>query len=220
MTSQKTRIIIIEDHDIFRMGLCELINNEDDLEVCGEAADVEEAWKKISALKPDMAIVDISLKNGSGIDLIERIKNFDKNILILVLSMHDESLYAERALLAGAKGYIMKQETSDSVILAVRQVLAGKIYVSDKYKETILDTFAGRSTSINRFPLERLTNRELEVFNFIGQGLTTKDIAQKLNLGTKTIGTYRERIKDKLNLKNANELIKHAVHWVSNQKVQ
>ncbi len=219
MTPQ-TKIVIIEDHDIFRMGLCELINNEEDLVVCGEAADVDEAWEKIRDLKPDMAIVDISLKNRSGIDLIEQIKKFDKKILVLVLSMHDESLYAERALLAGAKGYIMKQETSDSVILAVRQVLKGKIYVSEKYKETILDTFAGRSTGANRFPLERLTNRELEVFNFIGQGLTTKDIAQKLSLGVKTIGTYRERIKDKLNLKNANELIKHAVHWVSHQKVQ
>ncbi|MBU3915364.1 response regulator transcription factor [bacterium] len=219
MTSQKTKILIIEDHDIFRMGLCELINNEEDLIVCGEAAEVDEAWEKVRDLKPDMAIIDISLKNGNGIDLIERIKNYDKTILVLVLSMHDESLYAERSLLAGAKGYIMKQETSDSVILAVRQVLDGKIYVSEKYKETILDTFASRSSGVNRFPLERLTNRELEVFNFIGQGLTTKDIAQKLNLGAKTIGTYRERIKDKLNIKNANELIKQAVYWVSNQKV-
>ncbi len=212
--------MIVEDHHIFRMGLGELINQEDDLIVCGEAEDIKSAWEKIQELHPDMVIVDITLKDGQGLELIERISQYDEEILILVLSMHEESLYAERSLLAGARGYIMKQETSESVINAIRQVLEGKVYVSERYMSAILDSLISKNSGEKRFPINTLTNRELEVFTYIGQGLTTKDIATKLDLGTKTIGTYRERIKEKLDLKNANELIKHAVHWITTQKSQ
>jgi len=190
---------------------------EDNLEVCGEADEVGPAWEQIREVNPDMVIVDISLKDGNGLDLVEKIHGYDENLPILVLSMHDEALYAERALKAGAKGYIMKEETTGSVICAIQSVLARKIYVSETIISSVLNTLRGRAGLATKFPVEALTNRELEVFSYIGQGMTTKQIAGKLNLGTKTIGTYRERIKEKLDLKNANELIKHAVHWVANQ---
>ncbi|MBU3918027.1 response regulator transcription factor [bacterium] len=213
----KTRILIVEDHDIFRMGLIELINLEKDLTVCGECNNVEGSWKMVNELNPDLVLVDISLKESNGLELIKKINSERKNLPVLVLSMHDEALYAERSLLAGARGYIMKQETSASVINAIRSVLEGKIYVSEKITINILNFVARKSSTSNKLPVESLTNRELEVFSYIGQGITTKEIAQKLFLSVKTIGTYRERIKQKLNLKNVNELIQQASHWVSTQ---
>lgn len=211
----KSKIFVVEDHHIFRFGLCELIALENNLEVCGEAEDVDSAWKQIQEIQPDMVIVDISLKQGNGLELVEKIHGFDEDLPILVLSMHDESLYAERSLKAGAKGYIMKEETTGSVINAIQAVLNDKIYVSESMMNNVLNTLLGKPGQTVKFPVETLTNRELEVFSYIGRGMTTKQIAGRLNLGAKTIGTYRERIKDKLGLKNANELIKHAVYWVN-----
>jgi DNA-binding NarL/FixJ family response regulator len=213
----KTKIFVVEDHHIFRFGLCELISLEEDLEVCGEADAVDNAWNQIQSLKPDMVIVDISLKDGNGLDLVERIHDFDYRLPVLVLSMHDEALYAERSLKVGARGYIMKEETAGLVIKAIYSVLNDKIYVSESVMSNMLSTMLGKQNNPTRFPVETLTNRELEVFSYIGQGLTTKQIAGRLHLGAKTIGTYRERIKEKLKLKNANELIKHAVYWVANR---
>lgn len=211
----KTKILIVEDHHIFRMGLCELINHQPDLTVCGEADNAEDAWRLMQQLRPDMVVIDISLKNSNGIGLIEKIAEYDKNVLMLVLSMHDEGLYAERAIMAGAKAYIMKQESSATVIQAIRTVLSGKLYLSAKQMNNMLGSLRGEAQPSRNTPIAVLTQRECEVFRYIGQGLSTKDIAEKLDLAPKTVGTYRERIKEKLNLKNANELITQAARWVA-----
>ena len=209
----RTRILVVEDHPVFIFGLKELIHQEPDLEVCGEAETVTEAWTKIEALAPDMVIVDISLKGRSGIELIQDLRRHRPELPVLVLSMHEESLFGERALTAGARGYIMKEEASDSIVQAVRCVLRGEIYASQTLMRAIVNRMANRSGP-DASPVTKLTNRELEVFSAIGLGLTTKQIASKLNLSMKTIGTYRERIKEKLGLKNAAELMRFAVRWV------
>lgn len=210
---KKQRILLVEDHPIFKLGLSELINQEADLEVCGGAESVAEAWKAIDRLRPDLIVADISLKGSDGIDLVKEVSRHHKGLPVLILSMHDEFLYAERALHAGARGYIMKQEAMESVVTAIRQVLAGKIYLNDGVKEHILAGLSEHHHDPDKSPMERLTDRELEVFRLIGRGFSTREIAAKLNLSIKTIGTYRERIKQKLNLKHANELVRHAVHW-------
>jgi DNA-binding NarL/FixJ family response regulator len=209
----KKKILVVEDHPIFRLGISELINQEDDLEVCGDAENVSRALVEIERLNPDLIVVDISLKNSDGIDLVKELNARKKGLPVLILSMHDEFLYAERALRAGARGYIMKQEAMESVVTAIRQVLAGKIYFNDRVKEYILTQLSGGSGSADKAPITRLTDRELEVFRMIGRGFGTREIAGKLNLSIKTIGTYRERIKEKLGLKTATELVRHAVHW-------
>ena len=213
MTPPKKKILVVEDHPIFRLGLRELINQEADLVVCGEAQDAHAGWQAVQDLAPDLVIADITLEDGDGIELTKRIKRHFRNLPVLILSMHDEFLYAERALHAGARGYIMKQEAMASVVTAARQVLAGKIYLNDRMKEHILANLSLSRQDRDLAPMARLTDRELEVFSLIGQGLSTRDIAERLNLSVKTIGTHRERIKVKLRLKNANELLRHAVNW-------
>lgn len=219
-TNQKRKIMLVEDHPIFRLGLRELINQENDLAVCGEAEDKVRAWNEIQRIKPDLVVLDISLKDGDGISLIRDIaKNF-RNMPVLVVSMHDESIFAERSLIAGAKGYINKRETSVSIIEAIHCLLKGKVFVSEHIKEEILHHLVGGIDSYTKFPIERLTDRELEVFQLIGKGCSTNEIAVKLNLSVKTIGTYRERIKEKLHLKHASELIRHALLWVENEQIE
>jgi DNA-binding NarL/FixJ family response regulator len=215
----KIRIMVVEDHQVFRMGLRELINQESDLIVCGEADDADKAWDQIRSLEPDMAIIDISLKGRDGIGLVRDIRRDYKDMPVLVLSMHDESRFAERSLLAGARGYIMKRETSGSIVEAIRSVLAGKIYLSEKIKEEILGRFVSGYHTYDKSPVDRLTDRELEVFRLLGCGLSTNEVAQKLNISAKTVGTYRERIKEKLNLKRASELIRHAMLWIENEEI-
>ena len=217
-SNQKHRILIVDDHPIFRHGLMQLLSQEDDLEVCGEAEDYHGAMKAAAALKPDMIIVDITLKDMSGIDLIKEIHKIDKGIPMLVISMHDESLYAERAFRAGARGYIMKQEASESVVQAICQVLKGGLYASSKVTENILTRFIEGPKEPSASPLQALTDREIEVFQLIGEGLSISEIGHRLNLSVKTIGTYRERIKEKLNLKNATELLRHALNWVEKER--
>jgi len=217
VNSKPTRILLIEDHPIFIVGLKELINQEADLEVCGEASDITEAWRQFQTLQPDMVIVDIGLKGRNGIELIRDINKENASLPVLVLSMHEESLYAERALAAGARGYIMKQETSSSIVQAIRCVLGGEIYAGPNLMRTILGRIANQPNP-NIPQMEKLTDRELEVLEAIGEGLTTKQIAAKLNLSSKTIGTYRERIKEKLGLQNAFELIHQAVRWIEQKK--
>jgi DNA-binding NarL/FixJ family response regulator len=209
----KKKILVIEDHPIFRLGLSELINQEPDLQVCGEAKDAATAWHTIERLQPDLIIADITLENSDGIELTKEIHKRYRHIPVLILSMHDEFLYAERALHAGARGYIMKQEAMGSVVEAIHQVLEGKLYLSDQVKEHILTHLAASPSAGPRSPIERLTDRELEIFRLIGKGLSTRDIADKLYLSVKTVGTHRERIKSKFNLKSANELVRYAVHW-------
>ncbi len=211
--TEKKKILIVDDHPIFRWGLGELLNQADDLMVCGEAEDVSQAYQAIEKLDPDLVIADITLHNSDGIEMVKEIKRRFAGMPVLVLSMHDEFLYAQRALRAGAQGYIMKQEAMDSVVVAIRQVLEGKIYLNDCVKEHILMQMADRPQAVDKSPLERLTDRELEVFRLVGMGLRTREIAEKLNLSIKTIGTHREHIKDKLGLKHANELVRCAVHW-------
>jgi DNA-binding NarL/FixJ family response regulator len=212
----KCKILIVDDHPIFCLGMSELINQESDMAVCGSADTVGKAWVAIRDLKPDLVIVDISLKHSSGIDLVKEIHNERQDLPVLVLSMHDESLYAERALLSGARGYIMKQEATKSVVHAIRHVLSGKIYASEEIKEKMFMRKVAPRDIKNPSPLDNLTTRELEVFQLIGLGLSTKEISDRLNIAMKTVGTYRERIKEKLELKHATELVKFAVHWAKN----
>ncbi|MBF0202047.1 MAG: response regulator transcription factor [Desulfamplus sp.] len=209
----KKKIMLVEDHPIFRLGLSALIDQEDDLAACGKSKDVEPAIKEMEELQPDLVIVDISLKNSDGIDLVKYIKKGNRDIPVLVLSMHDEYLYAQRSLHAGARGYIMKEEAMESVVSAIHCVLEGKIYLNDAVKEHILSNISDTSSVQARSPLDRLTDRELQVFKMIGKGFSSREIAGKLFLSIKTIGTYRERIKEKLGLKNASELTRCAVHF-------
>ena len=210
----KNRVFIVEDHPIFSMGMSELINQEEDLEVCGNADNISSALKAIEQLHPDLIIVDLALKGCQGIDLIKEVEKGKKEIPMLVLSMHDEAIHAERCILAGAKGYIMKQEASESVIEALRHILAGNIYVSSKIMNKMVNKLTGKPGSADISATNRLTNRELEVLTLIGKGLSAGEIAETLHVSPKTIGTYRERLKDKLELKHGAELVRYAVLWV------
>ncbi len=214
MASQKkSKVLIIDDHPIFCLGMTELINKEPDLVVCGAIESMKKACEAIAQLKPDLLIIDISLKDGNGLDLVQEVKKEYQGLPMLVLSMYDESLYAERALLAGAFGYIMKQEAIPKVVEAIRHVLKGDIYASSAVKEKVFKRLTNHASADSKSPLDALTNRELEVLRLIGQGYSTKEIADRLHLSIKTIGTYRENLKEKLKLKHFTGLVKFAVHW-------
>jgi len=206
-------ILIVEDHPIFRMGMKEMIDHEPDMGVCGEAEDVNTALELVLSCRPHLAVVDLSLKESSGMDLVKEIHEHHAYCSTLVLSMHDEALHAERCLMAGAKGYIMKQEASDSVVTAIREIMAGHIHVSPKIMSRLLNVLRKQPGPAGS-PLERISDRELEIFRLIGKGMTSKQIAMQLNISIKTVGTYRERIKEKLCLENAGELVRFAVIWV------
>ncbi len=211
----KSRILIVDDHPIVRQGLAKLINRENDLVVCGQAEDAYYAMRAVRTLKPDMVIVDISLGDTNGIELIKDIKVTEPEIPVLVLSMHDEALYTERALRAGAKGYIMKHEGTEELIAAIRTVLKGQLYVSDKMASRILRKLVSRRPNEGVSPLDKLSDRELEVFLLIGKGHKTRQISEQLHLSVKTVETYRSHIKEKLNFTDATELLQHAIQWVS-----
>jgi DNA-binding NarL/FixJ family response regulator len=202
---------VIDDHPIVRERLAELINQESDLVVCGEAEDSHQARKAVAELQPDIAIVDITLKDTYGIELIKEFKDRYPTLPMLVLSMHDESLYAERALRAGARGYLTKQEATKKVIDAIRRVLAGEIYASEKLAATILQKVAGRKTAGGGSPTDVLTDRELEVFQLLGQGKTVKEIANSLFVSAKTVEAHREHIKQKMKFKSSAELLRYAI---------
>jgi DNA-binding NarL/FixJ family response regulator len=209
----KSRILLVDDHPIVRQGLAEMIDHEKDLAVCGTAEDLHQALEQINTLKPDLVVLDISLKGSNGIEVLKNIKVRYPKLLVLMLSMHDESLYAVRALRAGAAGYIMKQEATEKVLTAIRQVLRGEIYLSEKMEKKMMQQLVGGRTARTGSPLEDLSDRELEVFNLIGQGHGTRQIAEQLHLSIKTIESHRAHIKEKLNLKNATELVQHAIQW-------
>jgi len=215
--SPRARIMIVDDHPIFRKGLAQLVNEELDMEVCGEAEDVPEAKKLLAKLGPDMVIVDLSLKGASGLELIKYIHELLPASPILVLSMHDEAVYAERALKSGARGYIMKQEMTGKVVTAVRQVLGGKMFFSDAIIENILGRVAVNEEKVPKDPVSTLSDRELEVFTLIGRGMGRQEMARVLNVSIKTIGSYREKIKEKLNIKTSPELARRAVEWVQSR---
>ena len=211
---KKIRVIIVDDHAVVREGLALLINREPNLEVCGEAADMGEALQLFFGLKPDVVITDISLQKDSGLELIKELIGRDKLIKILVWSMHEEELYAERALRAGAKGFVNKSVPASTLIQAISKVASGKVYLSPSMTERMLTRQVGGNTVTTDSPMELLSDRELDVFERIGRGEPSRTIAENLHLSVKTIDTYREHIKKKLNLKNAAELTKHAVQWV------
>jgi len=213
----KSNILIVDDHPIVRQGLAELVNQEADLAVCGQAEDAHQAMKTVKELKPDMAIVDISLKETSGMELIKDLNSQYPNLPILALSMHDESLYAERALRAGARGYIMKDEATEKVIMAIHKILSGEIYISDKMAAKMMRKLVGSSTEVNTSPVERLSDRELEVFQLIGKGFGTRQISERLFLSIKTIETYRAHIKEKLHFADSAELLQYAIQWVNSR---
>jgi DNA-binding NarL/FixJ family response regulator len=205
------RVLIVDDHPIVRQGLTQLIAQASDLEVCGEASDAAAAVVAIDELAPDVAIVDLMLKESSGIELIKDIKSRRRDVRILVISMHDEAVYAERALRAGAHGYIMKEEATHKVLTALRRVLAGDVYVSTEMVGRILRRMVGGGPGDG---IDRLSDRELEVFQWIGRGLSVGDIAEKLKVSPKTIESYRTHIKEKLGLASANDVLRIAVSWL------
>jgi DNA-binding NarL/FixJ family response regulator len=213
-TRETAKVLIVDDHPAVREALSTQISRQLDLEVCGEAVDLADALQLFEIEKPDVAVIDISLKTGNGIDLIERIKSRNQNACMLVWSMYNDSLYAERALQAGAMGYINKAHATEKIVEAIRCVLNGKIYVSQQITEKLLSQVSGRTGDLERSAIESLSNRELQVFELIGNGLTTAEIAKKLHLGVKTIETHRQRIKTKLNLKTTAKLAREAAHWL------
>jgi len=215
---KKTNILLVDDHPIVRQGLAELVNQQTDLVVCGQAEDAHQAMKAVKELKPDMAIVDISLKETSGMELIKDINSQYPDLPVLALSMHDESLYAERALRAGARGYIMKDEATEKVIMAIHKILRGEIYISDKMATKMMRKLVGSSTELTTSPVERLSDRELEVFQLIGKGFGTRQISERLFLSIKTIETYRAHIKEKLHLADSAEMLRYAIQWVNSRK--
>lgn len=209
------RILIVDDHPLVRTGFAQLIGDTPDLEVCGEADDMAEGLRLVAAQKPDLAIIDLSLAGGSGLDLIKHIKARDYSTLMLVASMHDETLYAERVLAAGARGYINKQEAQDRIIQAIRQVLGGKVYLSERMTERLLAGMV--SGSNNKRDIDALSNRELQIFDLIGQGMSVSKMAKHLNLSVKTIETHQTHIKKKLGLSSAHELTHRAIRWLLEQ---
>jgi DNA-binding NarL/FixJ family response regulator len=214
----KRTVFVIDDHPIVREGLTQLINREPDLTVCGTAEDIYEALKAMQTLKPDIALADISLKGADGIELIKNLKIRMPALPVLVLSIHDESIYAPRALRAGARGFIMKQEATENVLLALRRVLSGEIYLSKRMANKMLQQFVGAPGTAQKFSIDRLSDRELEVFRLIGQGHGTRRIAEELRLSVKTVESYREHIKEKMTLSDASELVQHAIQWLQREK--
>lgn len=212
---QKIKILLVDDHPLVREWLTNLLNQQADFSVCGEAGGAPEALQLIDTTCPHIAIVDISLASGSGLELVKNIKAGHAGVAVLVLSMHDEMLYAERALRAGAGGYIMKSEATQKIIQAVRSVLGGEIYVSAKVAALMARKFIGGKSGNT---IEQLSDRELEVFQLLGQGLGTRQIAEHLHIGFKTVQGYTARIKEKLNLANINELMREAIRWHDGQE--
>jgi DNA-binding NarL/FixJ family response regulator len=211
------KVFLVDDHPMVRQGLAQLIGSTPDLSVCGEAPDAAQALDGIQAKSPDLAIVDISLPGRSGLELIKDLRSLLPGLPILVISMHDESLYVERVLRAGGRGYIMKQEGGEKILKAMRQVLGGQIYVSEKMSTKLLEIFSGRRVEASSSPVEFLTDREFEVFQLIGQGRSTREIAGHLHLSVKTVEVHRLNIKQKLQVSTANELIRYAVRWIESR---
>jgi DNA-binding NarL/FixJ family response regulator len=213
MEKNRKRIFLVDDHPLVREWLTNLINQQPDLVVCGETEAAPQALQAIARLKPDVAIIDISLKDSSGIDLIKNLKEADDTLRILVLSMHDEMHYAERALRAGASGYVMKRETTRKVVEAIHRILEGKLYISEKVSEIMAGRFVSGKKTQGNSAVELLSDRELEVFEMLGQGQGTRQIAEALRVSVKTVQAYCARMKEKLNLNSATELLREAIRW-------
>lgn len=213
----RTRIFMVEDHAVFRQGLTWIVEQEPGFEVCGSAAEGHEALARLKALKPELVIVDIGLPGMGGIELTRRIREQFPKMLILILSMYKESLYAERALRAGANGYLMKTENGETVIAAIKAVLSGRTYVSREFNEQMLQRVASTGRKTGAFALDLLSDRELEVYQRLGQGRSTRQIADELHISMKTVEAHKERIRAKLNLATNAELIQQAIHWARSE---
>ena len=219
-SSRKNRVFIVDDHPLVREGLANLINGQDDLMVSGEAEDSSQAMMGIVKARPDVALIDISLKNESGLELVKNLNTQFPLVALIVLSMHDEALYAERALRAGARGYVMKRETSKSVLASIRRVLEGGVYVSERILNRLVQRpGVSRERSVTS-PVERLSDRELEIFRLLGQGRTTSQIATDLNLSLKTVQTHYTRAKEKLGVSSFTELLRAAIRWEDSSDVK
>jgi len=214
----KKRILVVDDHPIIRQGLALMLNREGDLVVCGEAEDATGAMLVMASARPDILIVDISLNGPDGLDLLKNIRTTHPALPVLILSMHDESIYAERALRAGANGYIMKQEATEKVLVAIRRILNGEIYVSERIANKMLKHYITGAGGLKNSSISDLSDRELEVFRLIGEGHGTRQIAEELHLSIKTVESYQAHIKDKLSLRSARELMQHAIQWNMNEK--
>lgn len=213
----KRLVFVVDDHPIVRHGIAQLINRETDLEVCGEAEDEAQAVATIGRIAPDIALVDLMLKNGSGISLIQKLKARYPKLPVIVLSMHSESLYCERVFRAGANGYLMKKDATEKLLVAIRRALAGQCYLSEQMQSRLLQAPRRRGESVLSSPLERLSNRELEVFRLLGEGNGSGEIAIQLNLSVSTVESHRMNIKKKLGLRDAGELLQHAIRWVETE---
>src|SRR6266581_2259691 len=211
--ARKSRIFLVDDHPLVREGLANLINQQDDLMVCGEAEDGAEALSGIGAVRPDVALIDISLKNESGLELVKNLEARFPLVALIVLSMHDEALYAERALRAGARGYVMKRETTKSVLTCIRRVLEGGVYVSERVVNAMARRLAASPKTAVASPVERLSDRELGIFGLLGQGRTTSEIAEDLHLSLKTVQAYCARAKEKFGVSSLGELLRAAIRW-------
>lgn len=216
--AEKDKVFLVDDHPIVRQGLALLIDREVDLAVCGEANGGFGVLQTISDLCPNIIVLDISLNGPDGLDLLKAIRMREPVLPVLVLSMHDELTYAERALRAGANGYIMKQEATEKVLIAIRRILCGEIYLSDRLKNRMLQNFVRGSIPTAGSPLSNLSDRELEVFRLIGEGHATRQIAEELHISVKTVESYQAHIKEKLALRNARELVQHAIKWSLSEK--
>ena len=212
------RVLIVDDHPIVRQGLRRIMENEEDLIVCGEAETARDARTAIKELNPDVMIADISLKQSDGIELVRDVRAHYPQLPILVLSMHDETIYAERMLSAGANGYIMKQAASDQFLISLRRVLDGGIYVSEAVGNNMIQKFAAGGSYISSNPIDRLSNRELQILHMIGKGMSTRETAEALNLSIKTVESHRQRIKRKLNLNTGTQLVQYAVNWFTGRE--
>lgn len=214
----KRQVLIVDDHPIFRNGIIQLINHEPDLHVCGEICSAAQALGAVEDLKPDIVVLDLSIQGTNGIELMKSVRALHPHLPVLMVSMHDEGIYAERALRAGARGYVMKAAPSEKVIEAIRRVLSGGIYLSEAIGGRLLDTFLnGRAINVGSSTVEQLSDREIEVFRAVGEGRGTREIARTLFLSVKTVETHRVHIKEKLQLKTAPELVRAAVEWVNGE---
>jgi len=218
MAGKKSKVFVVDDHPIVRQGLALLINREADLTVCGEAEDAQSAMQSVSRDHPDIMVVDISLNGPDGLDLLKDIRMRHPDLPVLILSMHDESIYAERALRAGAQGYIMKQEATEKVLVALRRILSHEIYVSERIANRMLQRYIGSPGADRPSSVADLTDRELEVFRLIGEGHSTRQIAEELHISVKTFESYQAHIKEKLSLRSARELVQHAIQWTISEK--
>ncbi|MDB6074565.1 MAG: two component transcriptional regulator, LuxR family [Verrucomicrobiaceae bacterium] len=214
-STARARVLVVDDHPIFRAGLMGLVAQETDLTVCGEAHNAAQALAAIDVVKPDLVLLDMGLPDKSGLELLKDIRVMHPSLSVLIISMHDESLYAERVLRAGGRGYIMKQEGPEKILKAIRKVLSGKVYVSDETSAAILDGMSGVRAQDTSTLVSKLTDREFEILTLIGQGKDAPDIAKQLHLSIKTVDTHRMHIRDKLSLKSNSELIHYAVRWSS-----